>query len=109
MAKRVEHKVSAEDAITLALFAQRSPNAEFREQAFALALAALADGAAELANVRPLCEFAARTKAKTPSAEQARTAGARLLRESGHAELLTQLSQSAPPVAPARAKPRRKP
>jgi hypothetical protein len=109
MAKPPPLKIAIEDVIILALFAQRSPNAEFREQAFALALTALPDGATDIARVRPFCEFAARTKAKTPSAERAREVGARLLRESGHAELWTQLSRSTEAGGRAtRATPRRK-
>jgi hypothetical protein len=94
MAKPPPLKIAIEDVLILTLFAQRSPNAEFREQAFALALAALPNGATDMARIRPFCEFAARTKAKNPSAERAREVGARLLRESGHADLWTQLSGS---------------
>jgi hypothetical protein len=109
MAKPPPLKIAIEDVIILALFAQRSPNVEFREQAFALALAKLPDGATDIARVRPFFEFAARTKAKNPSAERAREVGARLLRESGHAELWKQLSGSTETGGRARAAPRRKP
>jgi len=95
MTKAARPGIRIEDVIVLALFAQRSPNAEFREQAFALALAALSGRASDLAKLRPLCEFAARTKAKSSSAERAREVGRRLLRESGRAELWAQLARSA--------------
>lgn len=94
MAGAPKSEISIEDIVVLALFAQRSPNAKFREQAFALALAATAGGPKDLPKLRPFCEFAARSKAKGASAERARETGQRLLRESGEAELWTQLARS---------------
>ena len=88
-------KTSAEDAVILALFAQRSPNGEFRDRAFALALAALGGKTASAADLAPFSKFAARSQAKGASAERAREVGKRLLREAGHSELLAQLSASA--------------
>ena len=87
--------VAIEDAIVLTLFAQRSPNAEFREKAFTLGLAAVGAAAPVLAELRPFCEFAARSQAKNGSAERAREVGRRLLREAGHTELRAQLAGSA--------------
>ena len=97
MGKRPKLDVPIEDVLALALFAQRSTNAEFREHSFAFALAALGGGAPDLTKLRPLCEFAARTKAKSPSAERAREVALRLLRETGHAELWAQLARSTKP------------
>jgi hypothetical protein len=95
MANSPKVEVSKEDVIALALFAQRSPNAEFRENAFALALSALGSSAPPLTKLRPLSEFAARSKAKGASAERARETALRLLRDSGHADLWSQLARSA--------------
>jgi hypothetical protein len=95
MTKPPKLKLALADVMTLALFAQRSPNAQLREPAFALALAALAEGAPDFAKLRPLCEFAARSKAQGDSAERAREVGERLLRENGRAELFAQLAGSA--------------
>jgi hypothetical protein len=94
MSKPPKPKARVEDAVALALFAQRSPNADFRERAFALALASLGKGGAEPAELRPLWEFAARSKAKGESAELARATATRLMREAGHAELRAQLAAS---------------
>ena len=105
MAKAPTNAIAIEDAVALALFAQRSPNAEFREGAFALALLALANGSPSLADLTPLCEFAARTKARGPSAERAREVGSRLAREAGRAEMLAQFTESvkSPPARSGRA------